>query len=70
MIYHLDERLSCTKVVPSDVHLAEHRRLLAEGKLTRQPDAAYFEELRRGVRYWNGREFVTWGEWSGRITSK
>lgn len=70
MLYHLDAALSCWKVVPNDLHLAEHRRLLAEGKLTREPDAAYFEELRRGVRYWNGREFVTWGEWSGRITSK
>ena len=57
-IYEFKSSLQCTDVAGSDPFVTFHRKLEAEGKLTRTLDSAYYEELRRGVRYWDGEKFM------------
>ncbi|MBI4547319.1 MAG: VCBS repeat-containing protein [Ignavibacteriae bacterium] len=58
LLYYFNSRLECTRVDASDPFLMLHRRLEAEGKLTRKVDTRYLEELRRSVLYWDGEKFV------------
>jgi hypothetical protein len=58
-IFHFNSSMQCTGVVGSDPFVTLHKKLEAEGKLTRKLDAAYYEELGRGVRYWDGEKFVS-----------
>jgi len=58
-LYHFNRSMACWKVDWQDLAMALHLKLLAEGKLTRKPDSAYYEELRRGVQYWDGEKFVS-----------
>jgi len=56
--FYFDDSLSCVKVVPTDGFTAFHHRMESEGKLTKRLDNQYIEELRQGVRYWDGERFV------------
>lgn len=57
-MYYFDPHMGIIKVLPESQFEALHRRLEAEGKLSRKLDDQYYEELREGVRYWNGERFV------------
>ena len=56
--YHLDRTLTCTKADWQDETISLYKRLIAEGKLKRRPDATYYERLRKSVEYWDGEKFV------------
>ena len=58
LIYYFNGAMKCTKVQASDSFIQLHRRLEANGKTKSVADAQYFEELRRGVEYWDGEKFV------------
>jgi hypothetical protein len=57
MFFYFDKSLNCVKVKAGDDFINYHVRLEKEGKLTKKLDNQYFEELRRGVLYWNGKKF-------------
>ena len=56
--FYFDSRLNCVNVKLGDDFTSYHSRLEKEGKLTKKLDAQYFEDLRRGVEYWDGEKFV------------
>lgn len=56
--FYFDSLLNCVKVKAGDDFINYHSRLKKEGKLTKNLDARYFEELRHGVEYWDGEKFV------------
>jgi hypothetical protein len=58
LIYCFDKSMKCIRVEGEDTFINLHRRLEAEGKLTRKLDAQYYEELRQSVLYWDGEKFV------------
>jgi len=58
LFYYFNSSFNCVKVKPSDTFTTVHKKLEAEGKLTKKLDEQYFEELRRGVQYWDGEKFV------------
>jgi hypothetical protein len=57
-MYYFDSRMRLIKLEPETGFEAVHRRLEAEGKLKRKLDERYYNELREGVRYWDGEKFV------------
>ncbi|MEK6570475.1 MAG: VCBS repeat-containing protein [Bacteroidota bacterium] len=59
LYYYFDSRLRCVEARPSDLFTASHRKLEAEGKVSKKLDKKYLEELRQGVRYWDGEKFVS-----------
>ncbi|MBS4028755.1 MAG: VCBS repeat-containing protein [Ignavibacteriales bacterium] len=58
LYYHFDSTFKCTEVSDSDPFVLLHRKLEKQGKLFRKLDNLYYEELRRGVQYWDGERFV------------
>jgi hypothetical protein len=58
VFFDFDEHLNCIKVRGGDELVDLHRSLEKDGKLKKKLDSSYFEELRRGVRYWDGEKFV------------
>jgi acetyl-CoA carboxylase beta subunit len=58
LMYYFDSSMRCARVDAHDEFVKFHKRLEAESKLKRVLDAQYFEELRRGVEYWDGEKFV------------
>jgi hypothetical protein len=58
VLYRFTPSLACNGVDGEDLFVAFHKKLEAEGKLTRKLDAEYWEEQRRGVRYWDGERFT------------
>lgn len=56
--YVLDSSMRCSSVSDTDPFTNLHHKLEAEGKLTKRLDAEYYEDLRKGVRYWDGEKFV------------
>jgi hypothetical protein len=58
LLYFFDDSMKCVRVEGEDTFITVHRKLEAEGKLTRKLDAQYYEELRQGVLYWDGEKFV------------
>lgn len=57
-MYYFDSNMKVVKLLPEVGFEALHHRLEAEGKLTRKLDEQYYKELREGVRYWDGENFV------------
>ena len=57
-LFHFNSSIECTQVDGEDHFVALHQRLEKEGKLTKKLDAQYYEDLRRGVLYWDGEKFV------------
>jgi len=66
ILYHFNSQMECTGVDGEDRFVTFHRKLEAEGKLTKKLDDAYWEELRRSVLYWDGAKsrFVSFEELS------
>lgn len=58
IFYTFDSTLICKKVEGEDKFVSLYNKFLADGKLTQKLDEQYFEELRKGVLYWNGEKFV------------
>lgn len=58
MLFHFDSTMACTSVEGEAKFVEAHRKLEKERKLKRKLNAEYYEDLRRGVMYWNGREFL------------
>ncbi len=58
--FHFDDAMRCTGVTDEDLFVRFHQKMEAEGKLTKKLDAQYYEELRRGVQYWDGEKFVNY----------
>lgn len=56
--YYFDSEMRCVRVIGNDYFEETHRKLEAEGKIRRKLDEGYYEELRNGVRYWDGEKFV------------
>lgn len=56
--YYFDAEMRCVRVTGNDYFDDAHRKLEAAGKLTKKLNEQYYEELRQGVRYWDGAEFV------------
>jgi len=58
LYYFFDRNTNCVKVGEDDKFTTLHQKLEAEGKLTKKLDKQYYEDLRKGVLYWNGEKFV------------
>lgn len=58
VMYHFNRLMECMYVDPVNPFVVFHRRLETEGKIKRNLDPAYWEELRRGVQYWDGEKLV------------
>jgi hypothetical protein len=59
-IFLIDGNMRCVKVNDEDRFVKFHQRMEAEGKLTQKLDLAYYENLRKGVQYWDGVKFVNY----------
>lgn len=57
--YYFDASMRCVKVRDTDEFRALHNKLEAEGQVTKKLDARYYEELQKGVLFWDGETFVT-----------
>jgi hypothetical protein len=58
LMYRFDYDMKLISVDAEDAFIATHRQLETQGRLHRSVDAKYLEELRQGVRYWDGEKFV------------
>lgn len=58
LVYELNDSMRCIRVAENDLFTQMHRKLKDEGKITGALNSAYYENLRRGVRYWDGGKFV------------
>jgi hypothetical protein len=57
--FEFDYRMNARDVKGSDGFRAMHRELVEAGKLKSELDNAYYEALREGVLYWNGKEWTS-----------
>jgi hypothetical protein len=58
MLYYFDRNMRCVRVDANDYFVETHHKMEEAGKLAKRLNEQYFEELRQGVRYWNGEKFV------------
>ncbi|MBI5475554.1 MAG: VCBS repeat-containing protein [Ignavibacteriales bacterium] len=58
VIHKFDFRMNCIHVSGGDLFEKYHQKLEAEGKLKTKIDTQYYENLRKGVQYWDGEKFV------------
>ncbi len=58
LLYFFSPTLQCINVDGEDKFVTLRNKFIAEGKLTKKLDAQYYEDLRKGVQYWNGDKFV------------
>ncbi|MBI5215767.1 MAG: hypothetical protein HY960_08445 [Ignavibacteriae bacterium] len=56
--YFLDSLYRCYRVDGEDWFLTFHRKMVKEGKLSTPVDSVYYQNLRKGVQYWDGEKFV------------
>ncbi len=59
LIYYMGPGLGCSYVDSGHGFKLKHAELLAKGKLTSTLDEAYYEKMRKSLRYWNGEKFVS-----------
>ena len=59
IIYDFDSAMRCQKVRGSATFEVRYRKLESEGKITRKLDNQYYDELRKGILYWDGEKFVS-----------
>jgi hypothetical protein len=55
--YVFDRTMVIREVKTTNMTETAHARLVAEGKITCKLDKVYLENLKNGVRYWDGREW-------------
>ncbi len=58
VFFDFDKHLNCVSVRVADEFADLHHIFEKEGKIKKKLDAQYFEDLRRGVKYWDGEKFV------------
>ncbi len=58
VIYYFDSGLNCVRVDANDYFVNAHRKMVEEGRLKTVLNEQYYEDLRQGVRYWDGEKFV------------
>lgn len=58
LYFYFDSSMRCVRVRASDAFSGLHRRYRDRGLVTSELNDAYFENLRRGIRYWDGEKFV------------
>lgn len=56
--YYFDSTMTCVRVSGSNSFLDMHQRMEHEGAVTGKIDGRYYDELRKGVQYWDGDKFV------------
>jgi hypothetical protein len=59
LYFELGPDLSLQDVKASDFFRDKHREMKAEGKISSVLDDAYYEELKKGVLYWDGTEWTS-----------
>jgi hypothetical protein len=68
LYYSLDAKTLLPRGVGADSNFPQvHGELVREGKLSSRLDEAYFEALMAGIRYWDGRQWLTPEEWGLRL---
>jgi hypothetical protein len=55
--YTFSKDLVPLEVKPSNATVSSHARLIADGKLKGKLDNSYLENLKNGIRFWDGREW-------------
>jgi hypothetical protein len=58
LYFYFDSSMRCVRVRPSDAFSGLHGRYRDRGLVTSELSDEYFENLRRGIRYWDGEKFV------------
>ncbi|MEM4723984.1 MAG: hypothetical protein QXP01_03140 [Candidatus Hadarchaeum sp.] len=58
LYYYFDSSLRCVRVDADDYFVKVYSKLEEQGKVRSRLDERYYEELRDGVRYWDGEKFV------------
>jgi hypothetical protein len=56
--YYFDSTMTCVGVRGSDHFTAVHKRYEEQGRFTHKLGDEYYEDLRRGVLYWDGSKFL------------
>lgn len=59
IFFILDSRLRVFEVQGSDTFWLRHRELKAAGKITSELNDAYYENLKKGVLYWDGTQWTS-----------
>ncbi|MDI6803914.1 MAG: hypothetical protein QME58_08710 [Bacteroidota bacterium] len=59
-IYLFDQTLKCISIDGEDKFVTLHNKYVADGRLSKKLDEQYFEDLRKGIRYWDGEKFVNY----------
>lgn len=57
VIYYFDRTMACVRVIGNDYFEQAYQKLQSEGKIKKSLHVEY-DELRQGVRYWDGGRFV------------
>lgn len=60
LLYIFSPTLQCLTVDGEDKFVTLHNKFVTEGKLTEKLDKKYYEDLRKGVQYWDGERFVNY----------
>ncbi len=58
LYFYFDSSMRCVRVRASDAFSGLHGRYRDRGLVTSELNEEYFENLRRGIRYWDGEKFV------------
>ena len=56
--YYLDSTMTCVRVRASDHFTAIHNRYEQQGRFSSSLNDDYFDQLRKDILYWNGRQLV------------
>lgn len=59
ILYIFDPQLRVLDVQGSDSFWLRHRELKAAGKITSELNDAYYENLKKGVLYWDGTQWTS-----------
>lgn len=59
IFFELDFNLRVQDAKPSDLFKNMHRELRAAGKINSELNDQYYEDLKKGVLYWNGKELTS-----------
>jgi hypothetical protein len=58
VLYTFSDSMKITSVVGGDSFIQSHERLQKEGVFSKKLDEHYYNDLKNGIRYWNGKQFV------------
>jgi len=58
ILYTFNSNLECINIDGEDKSVTLHDKFVDEGKLSKKIDKQYYEDLRKGIKYWDGEKFV------------